>query len=54
MDAPTTDVNKVRDPYLAGVWVPCELCEDYVCVRHHQHVADCDCPPLEEWITDGN
>jgi hypothetical protein len=39
------------DPYLAGVWVLCELCEDYFCIRHQKHVADCECPPLEEWIT---
>ena len=34
------------------MWVPCEMCDDYWCTEHDQHVADCDCPPREEWTTD--
>lgn len=33
-------------------WVPCDGCEDFYCQIHQQHAHDCDCPPIEEWITD--
>ena len=49
-EIPPSKPSVPSDPYLLGIWVPCALCEDYVCVRHHRHVADCDCPPLEDWI----
>lgn len=27
-------------------WVPCSLCEDFLCTIHEgEHAADCDCPP---------
>jgi len=27
------------------------MCDDYVCNVHgNQHVHDCDCPPLEDWL----
>ncbi len=31
---------------------PCPLCDDYLCTVHKVHVADCPCPPLEEWTSD--
>ena len=32
-------------------WVKCDMCDDYVCNVHgNQHVHDCDCPPLEDWL----
>ena len=30
--------------------VPCDMCDDFWCTRHQQHVYDCKCPPLEAWI----
>ena len=33
-------------------WDRCPDCEDYWCNIHHQHVHDCDCPPIEEWDID--
>jgi hypothetical protein len=35
-----------------ATWVRCDLCEDWWCYRHGQHVYDCDCPPIEEWTYD--
>jgi predicted nucleic acid binding AN1-type Zn finger protein len=31
-------------------WIPCEYCEEYFCTIHKMHVADCDCPPIDDWI----
>lgn len=32
-------------------WIPCPNdCGDFWCQRHSLHTADCECPPLEEWI----
>jgi hypothetical protein len=33
-------------------WVPCEYCEEFVCTIHGGHVAECECPPIEEWECD--
>ena len=33
-------------------WVPCPLCDEWLCTLHQQHVSDCPCPPVEEWTTD--
>lgn len=30
------------------IWILCEDCKDYRCVLHGKHVADCDCPSMEE------
>ena len=32
-------------------WIPCpDGCEDFFCQRHQEHTADCECPPLEDWL----
>jgi len=34
-------------------WVPCSLCEDFLCTIHEgEHAADCECPPIDEWACD--
>ena len=35
------------------IWVPCQLCEDYLCREHGMHVCDCPCPPIDEWVDRG-
>lgn len=31
-------------------WVSCPDCGDFICTQHNnEHVADCDCPPIDEW-----
>lgn len=32
-------------------WMRCTCCEDYLCTIHGEHVADCECPPIDEWET---
>ena len=34
---------------LIPAWVFCEMCEDFMCNIHHEHVADCPCPEIEVW-----
>jgi DNA (cytosine-5)-methyltransferase 1 len=35
---------------LVPAWQRCFCCEDFLCSIHHgEHVADCDCPPIEVW-----
>jgi hypothetical protein len=29
------------------LWVLCPDCEDYWCMKHKKHVADCDCPDID-------
>ena len=36
-----------------GCWVQCPDCEDYLCTEHEMHVADCPCPPIDEWAEQG-
>src|SRR5262245_3739222 len=31
-----------------ALWVRCH-CGEFWCRRHRQHVADCACPPIEDW-----
>lgn len=31
-------------------WVRCPHCDDYHCTIHNEHVADCDCPPIDMWL----
>ena len=38
------------NPYHDRLWIPCDMCDDFWCTRHQQHVYDCKCPPLEAWI----
>lgn len=35
-------------------WVPCKMCDDLWCNRHSAHVFECDCPPLDEWVENGD
>lgn len=32
-----------------AAWIECDMCEDYLCQIHGEHVADCECPPIEDW-----
>jgi len=42
-------LDDTREP----CWVPCPHgCGEYWCEEHLQHVADCPCPPVEEWGKD--
>lgn len=34
------------------IWFKCEVCEDWYCSIHDKHVAECDCPSVEEWSFD--
>jgi site-specific DNA-cytosine methylase len=34
-------------------WATCPLCEDGWCEACEDHVADCDCPPIEVWNAAG-
>lgn len=31
-------------------WIKCTDCDDFWCTEHNVHVADCECPSLEEWL----
>jgi len=42
-----------RPALVAGVWVPCSLCEDWWCRVHHFHAADCACPEIDTWTAAG-
>jgi hypothetical protein len=33
-------------------WVPCDGCDDFWCTAHGAHIADCDCPEIQDWETD--
>ena len=44
--------GELKDPYSLGIWVRCEMCEDFWCTQHEEHAADCPCPPIEEWVGD--
>ena len=41
---------KRRSPTYAA-WIRCPSCEDFWCTIHRQHVYDCACPPIEEWMS---
>jgi len=30
-------------------WIRCELCDDFICTIHGEHVYDCDCPGIDDW-----
>jgi len=40
--------EEVKD---AVCWKKCEMCGDFICNIHggDKHVADCACPPIEDW-----
>lgn len=31
-------------------WIVCDCCEDYICTIHDQHVFECDCPAIDDWV----
>jgi hypothetical protein len=31
-----------------AIWVRCKDCDDYYCLKHKMHAADCKCPPIEK------
>ena len=33
-------------------WVPCDCCDEFLCNIHGGHVSECECPPIDEWVTD--
>lgn len=33
-------------------WIPCDCCENFICTIHWIHAHDCECPPIDEWMTD--
>jgi hypothetical protein len=33
-------------------WIPCPDCDGYFCTIHGKHVADCECPEIDEWAID--
>lgn len=39
--------------FAAGVaWVECPDCEEYWCRIHGEHVYECPCPSVDEWVED--
>jgi hypothetical protein len=36
-----------------AIWTMCDDCDDFWCTIHKEHVADCECPTLEEWLDNG-
>jgi hypothetical protein len=36
--------NIIKKP----LWVPCDMCGDFICTKHQMHVSDCDCPGVDE------
>ena len=38
---------------LKPCWVKCPDCDDAWCEEHQEHVADCDCPAIDEWAEQG-
>lgn len=36
-----------------AAWIRCDLCEDFFCTIHDEHVADCPYPGIEEWADMG-
>lgn len=34
-------------------WIECPDCDDYWCRIHGEHVHDCLCPSVDEWLEDG-
>lgn len=44
---------KKKELVLAPTWVRCPDCDDWYCVAHDKHTADCECPAIEEWFEAG-
>lgn len=32
------------------IWVKCDMCDEWLCRIHGEHVADCPCPSLDVWV----
>ena len=39
-------------PKTVAAWIPCHSCDEHWCTLHRMHVANCPCPPIEEWDVD--
>ena len=48
MEEPKKNTTHAGEP----VWFTCEVCEDWYCAIHDLHVAECDCPCIEDWPFD--
>lgn len=33
-------------------WVRCRDCDDFFCQVHHEHVFDCTCPEVDDWVAE--
>lgn len=44
--------RQVRLCLTPPAWMLCLCCEDYLCTIHGTHVADCECPAIDEWEND--
>jgi hypothetical protein len=44
--------DQIMELTIPPAWVLCELCEDYWCNIHEDHVQDCDCPDVDTWIAE--
>lgn len=40
----------MSDNFKKAAWEPCQYCDEFICNIHGIHVADCECPPIEEWV----
>ena len=47
--APLRPTEVIRRP----AWVPCEMCDEFLCTIHKCHVHECECPPIESWAKRG-
>lgn len=46
MKSQKSQSRKIPDSHAR--WVPCEPCEDYLCLAHGKHASQCSCPPISE------
>ena len=45
--------SKKKTPHRGEpVWFTCEVCEDWYCSIHDEHVGECNCPDIEDWPFD--
>ena len=38
--------------YSSPAWEKCGCCDEFWCNIHDMHTFECDCPPIEYWISD--
>jgi hypothetical protein len=48
MSEPKKNTTQAFEP----VWFTCEVCEDWYCAIHDEHVGECICPDIEDWPYD--